>query len=1364
LTPHFKFGIDIEFNFHLYADILLVHSHSASPPYCHGPDETLLQKYNQRHYHFMKASKQIPQVLFFCLLTTFVNGQSTGQLTTSPESLTVTMDIADKGSVVRNVMITNPGTENVDFYVTSRRKSLPPSLTLSSSIHKVNRANGTTRKSSEPSFRRHGKRDWKTLENHISSLDASPYLTHGTSLFAKTADPKIVELDPVTGNELRPVAFPEFFDFVDDIAYTGTTIYSNDLFSISSFDAVSGAMLAEVDLQSIFQEFTLLFDIAHDGEYLYAITGGQEIMKIDFDGRRVVGTIPLSFSSGEGLAHRGNLGTFFVTDNSSTHIYEVDITTGATLNTFDLGDTHYFTSLTYSSTADVLFGYDEFDPENTAIVVLDARTGDILNVIPTDIEQFYYGGGLGADESYSGVFVTDRNTKTLSSGETISIPVEFSVRELLADTYEYEILVTTDDPANPDAIIPATLQVTGGQSKFVSDQTQLNFGSVFVTQNKKLKLKVTNQSTNAVLRINSISTNSDRFIVDKTEMRLNPTLDNFIEVTYTPSNPGNDNAVLHLETNDPSHAIVEIPLLGLAVAPPVIQVDKNSIDVSINPGQTQTVSLRITNAGNSVLSWAAGLESKDASLEPLLKRLNEGYSRITSKIPSRYDFAGGVAGSSIDKSDEPDLYGFGGNTIFAIDFQGVKILSYTNGQISNQEILGGNGLIDGKYFTTKHTGLFSFAADTDSNEFEISGSLSGKQVAVDGVDLKTNQRGVAFHGFVKRVYGPNALSLNHLFIIQERASAKHIVSTNPNVDNHNAFQSGFDLGSIHRVYYLVFASQAGTYVDDNAMTNIMNEFLRTVAYPEWGNVISSSSGNTDPLQGNNLQIKFDPAGLSPGLYETVLSIVSNDPNRSEIKIPVRLTVNKISNGAPQITAPLPGRVISRQEEFTIRPPDYFQDPNAEDLNYSIQASAPDNVSINQVDDTSYKITGRALGTTSITITASNSSGAAITQSFDLQILNRDPVQVSPIEDPTISINEEITIDLGVHFSDPDNDPLTIVAQQLSAGLIELGPVIDNKIKVKGKSAGLAGIILSILDPSGVSAKHANLGKIFHVQVNPNHAPTLVSPFPEMSILIEQEITIDLAEHFSDADGEVITITAESATDFVQVLSFIDNKLKLKGKNPGSAPIVITASDPSDTKVSQTFNINVALENHAPVPGNDIPTKTIFVEQEISINLSEHFSDEDGDRLVYTATTTPSENISLRIEDNLLFVKGNVAGEQTINVTATDPFMTTANQSFQVAVNDLVLQVREGEEMVYSFTPNPFTEMVRFSISIPEDTYIQLSIMDALGKLVMTPMSGVYSKGEVNEAIRLVDCSPGIYYYSLFINGFAFSGKLVKYGH
>jgi hypothetical protein len=203
----------------------------------------------------------------------------------------------------------------------------------------------------------------------------------------------------------------------------------------------------------------------------------------------------------------------------------------------------------------------------------------------------------------------------------------------------------------------------------------------------------------------------------------------------------------------------------------------------------------------------------------------------------------------------------------------------------------------------------------------------------------------------------------------------------------------------------------------------------------------------------------------------------------------------------------------------------------------------------------------------------------------VKILNRDPVQISDIEDPTISINEEITIDLGIHFSDPDGDPLTIVAQRLD-GLIDLGPVIDNKIKVKGKSPGLAGIILSILDPSGVSAKHANLGKIFHVRVDANHTPTLVSPFPDRSILVDQELTIDLAEHFTDADGDVITIAVESATDFVEV-SRIDNQLKIKGKTAGNAPIVITASDPTDDMISQTFNINVALDNHAPVAGSAI---------------------------------------------------------------------------------------------------------------------------------------------------------------------------------
>jgi hypothetical protein len=228
----------------------------------------------------------------------------------------------------------------------------------------------------------------------------------------------------------------------------------------------------------------------------------------------------------------------------------------------------------------------------------------------------------------------------------------------------------------------------------------------------------------------------------------------------------------------------------------------------------------------------------------------------------------------------------------------------------------------------------------------------------------------------------------------------------------------------------------------------------------------------------------------------------------------------------------------------------------------------------------------------------------------------------------------------------------------------------------------------------------------------------------------------------------------------------DNFLYVKGNVAGQHMVTVIATDPFITTASLAFQVTVNIpENNSPVSIGSIPDKNIVVGEEVRLNLSGNFSDPDLEALTYSVSLSDASIAEGVVTLDQLSIVAMKAGTTMISVTATDPHSASVTQVFNLSsIENVVLQVPESKEMAYSFSPNPFMETLRCSISIPVDAYIRLSIMDPLGKIVMTPMAGLYSKGEVNESIRLVDCPPGIYFYSLLINGSVFSGKLIKYGH
>ncbi|MBK8039541.1 MAG: S8 family serine peptidase [Verrucomicrobiaceae bacterium] len=375
------------------------------------------------------------------------------------------------------------------------------------------------------------------------------------------------------------------------------------------------------------------------------------------------------------------------------------------------------------------------------------------------------------------------------------------------------------------------------------------------------------------------------------------------------------------------HAMAESAAFDVGMGPR-LSVNPASLAVTVPQNMSKTLPLTLMNNGSEPLTWStrSGFEWQVAAverrgtpkrssegqnvffveaepvaenitpaaavplkpLEEVLSGLNQFHAEIGSLIPNRFDFTEGVTGNQITSGG--GMYAGGNKLVPGLDspISTAPGLDYSDNAIVSSTRLGEGG----RYFTRKHPGLFVFAADISGlASFGINGSLNGTNGSMDESYLEATRGGRSYRGYVKRVYGKASGSVNHLFINTQNSG--YGWSENTSSDFHYVS----NLTAERRLYYLLFSSANGGYINDEQMEAIMGRFLDTVAEPAWLRV-SPAEGTLAPAQSATLTATFDAVNRDVGVVEGALAISSNDARQPELEVPATMTVTP---GLAQLT-------------------------------------------------------------------------------------------------------------------------------------------------------------------------------------------------------------------------------------------------------------------------------------------------------------------------------------------------------------------------------------------------------------------------------------------------------------------------------
>ncbi len=284
--------------------------------------------------------------------------------------------------------------------------------------------------------------------------------------------------------------------------------------------------------------------------------------------------------------------------------------------------------------------------------------------------------------------------------------------------------------------------------------------------------------------------------------------------------------------------------------------------------------------------------------------------------------------------------------------------------------------------------------------------------------------------------------------------------------------------------------------------------------------------------------------------------------------------------------------------------------------------------------------------------------------------NRAPQPTGAIASLEVAFGASATVSVAGHFRDPDGDPLTFAAASSDPG-IAAAAVTGSAVTARAVSRGTAIFTVTATDPGGLSARQT-----FEVSV-PNRGPEAVGVIEDRRLEVGDSVTIGVAAHFSDPEGDPLALAAASSDPEVAQAAARSDSVLIVAAAKGEATVTVTARDPGGETAEQSFDVTVP--NRGPIVADTIPADSLLLGDTLEVRLTSHFADPDGDSLSFAAESSEPAVATARLSGSTLVVVPMAPGRTTVTVTASDPDGLSAAQSFDVsAAHPNRAPVAEGE--------------------------------------------------------------------------------------
>jgi Na+/melibiose symporter-like transporter len=258
------------------------------------------------------------------------------------------------------------------------------------------------------------------------------------------------------------------------------------------------------------------------------------------------------------------------------------------------------------------------------------------------------------------------------------------------------------------------------------------------------------------------------------------------------------------------------------------------------------------------------------------------------------------------------------------------------------------------------------------------------------------------------------------------------------------------------------------------------------------------------------------------------------------------------------------------------------------------------------------------GLAKIIVRVDDSKGNVTEKDFFTKVTKSIP-EIPLLKTPLRNLNLEQgfgrqTIDLAPVFNAGAYGPVTYTATVQTPGVAK-AEIDDHNLKLTEVGVGVTDVIVTAKD-----RLKNTVNSQFSLAVNaPGNTAPVVKSKPEVILnkgFAKREI--NLAEIFSDENGDSLDYTVKNSNTGVLSANIRGGQLVLSERKPGDTQITILANDKKGGLCSLVIPVVVKSgANMAPIYVKSMPSQTISSESgPISVRLSDFFNDPDNDNLSY----------------------------------------------------------------------------------------------------------------------------------------------------
>jgi hypothetical protein len=473
----------------------------------------------------------------------------------------------------------------------------------------------------------------------------------------------------------------------------------------------------------------------------------------------------------------------------------------------------------------------------------------------------------------------------------------------------------------------------------------------------------------------------------------------------------------------------------------------------------------------------------------------------------------------------------------------------------------------------------------------------------------------------------------------------------------------------------------------------------------------------------NVTVTFNATDLDTGNYGTNLIVSSNDPDESEIQVPVSLTV-LLPNRAP---IAINDTTLTQEDTPVIVPViSNDSDPDGDALTISsVSQGTHGSVTINAGDSTVTYTPGSNYGGTD--------SFSYIVTDGSLVDTGLVSVTITPVNDPPyiveslpdVSIDEDnfaavIIPRLENYFADVDEgDQITFTGEALDAGLdsLNIGTLSNTAFSrsAENQNYQIFSIKRSMVMTTGMLKRN-------EVILNGMDKHT----GERKSTLTNAKLWKTLSESKNAGSSDTTALVVYPTENF-----------------NGDIRIVVAATDDSSASVNDTLLLSVLPINDPPGAFVRLLPEDESIQQADSVVFLWTASmDVDGDTVIYTLSIQMSDmDTAFTTSDTILiinFQEFDLPADSlsvTWSVEASDGELATAPTNGEgnftldntVGIDDLPEMIPTEFALRQNY-PNPFNPVTTLRYDLPTEAVVRLEIYNLQGKLVRLLVNERQSEG------------------------------------